>query len=225
MTTAGETATGFATATLDELARDTPRAGRQRMPIRRHFDIRAFGCNAYRADEGVDVISEHDELGPSAGGHEELYLVASGHATFTVDGEELDAPAGTLVYVKEPSLKRKAVARESGTTVLVLGGKPGQVFAPSPWEAMSDMWPPYQAGDYATALAAVEGAAQEHPDSPVVFFNLACCESLLGRTDDAIEHLRTAVRDDRLRAQAARDSDLDAIRDDPRFRELVPEVD
>lgn len=47
----------------------------------------------------------------------------SGHAIFTVDGDELDAPAGTLVFVR-PALIRSARATADGTAMLVVGGRP-----------------------------------------------------------------------------------------------------
>ena len=51
-------------------------------------------------------VEQHDETGSGAGGHEELYLVLSGHATFMVDGDEIDAPAGTLIFVPDVSSRR-----------------------------------------------------------------------------------------------------------------------
>ena len=80
-------------------------------PIRRRFDIRSFGANAYTAEEtGQRVVEEHCE----ADGHEELYEVVSGRATFTLEGEEHDAPAGTLVHCP-PGTLRSAFAAEPGT--------------------------------------------------------------------------------------------------------------
>ena len=61
------------------------------------------------------------------GGHEELYFVLSGRATFTVDGERVDAPAGSLVFVKDPAMRRGAVADEAGTKILAIGGRPACV--------------------------------------------------------------------------------------------------
>jgi hypothetical protein len=213
---------GFDTATLDTLATETERPGRSRIGLRQHFDLGAFGSNAYRGDEvGIDVIPEHDELGAGAGGHEELYVVVKGHATFTVDGEEIDAPAGALVFVRDPGLKRNAVATEAGTTVLVVGGKRGEAFRPSPWETMREMWPPYRAGDYEAAIEVLRATLDEHPGNALVLFNLACCESLLGRKEQALDYLAGAVGDERMRENARTDSDLDAIRDDPRFAALV----
>lgn len=80
------------------------------------------------------IVGEHTELEESGSRHEELYYVASGRARFTVDGEEVDAPAGTFVHVRAPGATRGAVAREAGTTSLCVGGEPGAAFAVSPWE-------------------------------------------------------------------------------------------
>ncbi len=116
----------YETARLDELDRfgdgdfDT-------IPIRIPLGIAAFGVNAYGSREaGGHVIEEHDELGAGAGRHEELYVVLAGHAIFTVGGVELDAPAGTLVFVRDPATRRGASAVEPDTTVLVVGGTVGE---------------------------------------------------------------------------------------------------
>lgn len=105
-------------------------------PIRIHFGIHAFGTNAYIArEQGQPVVGEHSEVDTQ---HEELYFVARGHATFAVEGEEVDAPAGTFVYVPDPGATRSAVAREAGTTVLCFGGTPGDAFEVSAWERKYD---------------------------------------------------------------------------------------
>ena len=98
--------------------------------VRHHFGIGAFGVNAFvaRADGG-DLIEPHDE----AGGHEELYVVLEGLARFTIDGEVVEAPAGTLVYVS-PESHRQAEGVTAGTTVLVVGAERGKAFEPSKWE-------------------------------------------------------------------------------------------
>ena len=101
--------------------------------IRHHFDVRAFGVNANVAVEPGVIIEEHDEM-HTDGGQEELYVVVSGRATFTIEGEEVDAPAGTLVFVRDPAVRRAAVAHEAGTTLLCVGGRRGQPFRVSSWE-------------------------------------------------------------------------------------------
>jgi hypothetical protein len=102
------------------------------VPIRHAFGIRAFGINSWRKATGETIIPEHDE---SESGHEELYLVVDGHATFTVGGEEIDAPKETAVFISDPSLKRTAVSRAEGTHVLSIGGWANRAFEASEWEA------------------------------------------------------------------------------------------
>ena len=203
----------FETVHLDEL----PRFGGDfdTIPIRIPLGISAFGVNAYGSREaGGHVIEEHDELGAGAGRHEELYVVLAGRATFTLGGDELDAPAGTLVFVRDPAVRRGAVAAEPDTTVLVVGATAGKPFAPSPWESWLEARPDYEAGDYEAAAAILERALEEHPDNPNVLYNLACCEALAGRGDEAAAHLGRAMElDPRTREWAAGDPDLDSIRD------------
>ncbi len=104
------------------------------LAVRRHFGIESFGVNLFVARAvGDRIVPEHAEVGPNSGGHEELYFVASGSATFTVDGATFDAPAGTLVAVS-PAVKRAAVAEETGTTILAVGASPGSAYAFSEWE-------------------------------------------------------------------------------------------
>jgi mannose-6-phosphate isomerase-like protein (cupin superfamily) len=105
-------------------------------PVRIHLGIRSFGTNAYIAREaGQEVVGEHSEVDTH---HEELYFVVNGRATFTVEGEDIDAPAGTFVYVPDPGATRSAVAREAGTTVICFGGTPGEAFEVSSWERKYD---------------------------------------------------------------------------------------
>lgn len=105
--------------------------------VRRHFDVRAFGVNGMTGDAGQLVVSPHDEReGSEHGteGHEELFIVCSGHAVFTAGEEELDAPAGTLVFVRDPAMLRSARALADGTAIVAVGAKPGTAYAISRWE-------------------------------------------------------------------------------------------
>jgi mannose-6-phosphate isomerase-like protein (cupin superfamily) len=106
--------------------------------IRRHFDIRAFGVNGITGDAGHEMVEPHherdDELNRTDG-HEELFAVMSGHAVFTVGGEAVDAPAGTLVFVRDPGLVRSARATVDGTAILAIGGRPGVAYGISRWES------------------------------------------------------------------------------------------
>jgi hypothetical protein len=96
------------------------------VPIRDHFGVRALGVDAYVGEEAGDELLSPGEAGD---GGEALYVVLEGHATFTVDGDEIDAPARTIVYVRDPGAKRGAVAKEPGTTILAAAGKPAEAFA------------------------------------------------------------------------------------------------
>jgi hypothetical protein len=205
--------TDWQVARIEEI----PRTGGSKrwIPIRKHFGIRAFGINGWFGEnEGDEIISEHDE-----DADEELYFVSSGRATFTVGGEEIDAPTGTLVFV-QPQAKRKAVAREASTTIVAAGATPGDAFEVSAWEANGEMFPLYEAGDYEGAAAVVRAALERQPD-PGLYYNLACMEALQGHADEALGALEHVGNEERFRELAASDSDLDSLRDDPRFAELL----
>lgn len=122
---------------LDEIAA-IPIAGVRWKPVRRTLGIESFGIDAYTGDAGEHVVEEHDELGGGAGGHEEVYAVITGRATFMVAGDEIDAGPGTLVFVRDPAARRAAVAAADGTTLLALGGVPGQAFRPSKTAAWAE---------------------------------------------------------------------------------------
>jgi hypothetical protein len=106
--------------------------------VRHHLGIRAFGCTARVADAAGDVlVVPHDERanGPyGTDGHEELYVVLRGRATFTVDGRAVDAPAGTLLFVRDPAVVRSAVAAVADTALLAVGAAPGEAYRVAPWE-------------------------------------------------------------------------------------------
>jgi len=209
---------GYAVARLDEIDEITD--GREPWrPVRHHFGITAFGINTWTAaNEGDRIINEHDESDVNA--QEELYLVMRGHATFELEGERMDAPAGTFVFVPS-GVKRTAFAEEAGTTLLAIGGTPGKAFEPNGWETWAPFHFLYTAGEYAQAADRSRETIESQP-YPDPLYNLACCESLAGRPTDAVEHLRRAIeRSERLRDLAKGDSDFDPIRDEPAFRELV----
>ena len=131
---------GYVFARLDELeptpilAPGATDDGRQRLDVRRRLGITSFGIQAFRAPSGVGVINEHDETLLGEAGQEELYIVLTGAATFEIDGEPVEAPAGSCVYVR-PTARRKATAKDEGTTILVVGGTPGKAYEPAPEEA------------------------------------------------------------------------------------------
>jgi hypothetical protein len=183
-------------------------------PVRRTLGVTAFGINAYTAaNAGDEVIEDHDE---TPLGHEEIYAVVAGHATFTVDGKEVDAPAGTLVFLDDPKQQRAARAVEAGTTVLAIGGMPG-THEISAWEYIFQSLPARHAEDWDTARQILEDAIAEN-DHPSIHYHLACVEARAGNRERALDELRVAVdRRPRLLAPMREEEDFASIRDDPRF--------
>jgi tetratricopeptide (TPR) repeat protein len=211
--------TSYAVARLDEI--DEVDDGREPFrPVRHHFGITSFGVTAWTArDVGDRIINEHDESEPDAA--EELYLVVGGRALFELDGDRVAAPAGTFVFAP-PGVKRTAFAEEPETTILALGGTPGKAYEPDGWEVWAPLNRLYAAGEYAEAADRGRQLVDAHPEYAGLLYNLACCESLAGRTADALDHLARAVeRSERARSFAKEDSDFDPIRDEPRFKELI----
>jgi mannose-6-phosphate isomerase-like protein (cupin superfamily) len=178
-------------------------------PVRAHLELRAFGCNAYSAAKvGDDVVEPHDEDPELA--HEELYFVARGRATFTLDGETFDAPSGTYVFVPDTATHRHAVAAEPDTTVLSFGGPP--TFTPSAWEwmfravALAD-------SDPARAREIVRDGLDKHPESPGL--RIALARARLAEGDEA--GARAAVADALERQPDAEDY----VRQDPALGKLL----
>jgi mannose-6-phosphate isomerase-like protein (cupin superfamily) len=186
-------------------------------PVREHFGISAFGTNAWRGENvGDRLVPSHDE----DPGNEELYVVLRGRARFEIDGENVDAPAGTLVFCA-PEANRTAFAEESGTAVLAVGSTVGQPYHGGGWEIWAPFQPQYEAGEYDAVIARARGTL-EASGYAAPLYNLACCEALAGHTEDAIGHLRVAFeRRPNLRDLAKEDSDLDPLRGEPAFEELV----
>jgi tetratricopeptide (TPR) repeat protein len=197
--------------TLDEVEAITVAGSLQWRPLRRTLGVRAFGINAYVAHEAGDhVVEQHTEATLR---HEEVYVVLTGHATFQLGEELVDAPAGTVVFVSDPDLRRHAWAEEAGTSVLAIGGRPGEPYEPSAWEAYFHAERHRPAGDFAAMADELTAALLEHPDNGGVLYNLACAESQAGRLEDALVHLRRALElRPELRDWSQSDEDLAPLR-------------
>lgn len=209
---------GYTILSLDEVETASHR-GSNLVPVRHTLGFRPAGVNAWVADSGGQLIPPHEE----DSGNEELYAVVRGRARFTVGEEEADAPAGTLVFVP-PEVFRTAVAEEDGTIVFAVGGSVGEAFNAGGWDSFAVADAHRQAGRFDEGRAIMEQLIAEKPDYWPTSYNAGCFEALAGNPDAAFEHLRRAKELDADGGSAEYfqgDSDLDPLRDDPRFQELL----
>src|SRR4029077_16826766 len=134
----------YRVATIDELQDIAYREDTHMRPVRHHLGITAFGTNTWTAaNQGDRLMPEHQE----DEGNEELYVVLRGRARFEIDGDTVDAPQGTLMFVR-PESNRTAFAEEAETTVLPIGSTVGQAYEVSGFEVWPEFQPAYEAGDF-----------------------------------------------------------------------------
>ena len=138
---------------------------------------------------------------------------------FTVDGNEHELGPGQLVFVRDPALKRGGVALTDDAAVLALGGKPGEAYEVSAWEAMFAAVPARAGGEAGTRRSrSYNEALAEQPDNPALLYNLACMEALAGQDRRCARASAAAVEPtEHSAASPQTDEDFAAIRDDPRF--------
>jgi tetratricopeptide (TPR) repeat protein len=209
---------GYTILTLDELD-PAPYQGSNLIPVRHALGFQPAGVNAWIADSGGQLIPPHEE----DSGNEELYVVVRGRATFTVGEETADTPAGSLVSVP-PKVYRTATAEEDGTIVFAVGGTVGEAFNAGGWDSFAVADSFRQAGRHDEGRAIMAQLIAEKPDYWATTYNAGCFEALAGNADAAFEHLRRAKELDSEGDSTQyfrEDSDLDPIRDDPRFQELL----
>ena len=210
---------GYEILSLDDLQRVPQRGGGELLrPLRRQLGFRAFGVNAWSADAvGDKLIPPHEE----DSGHEELYVVVRGAARFTVGEESYDARAGTLVHVQAGTF-RTATAAAANTMIVVAGGKEGEAFQPGGWEDVHVAFALLESGDAAGGRAIMEAASPPEEYAWGKEYNLACYEAIAGEADAAFAHLHKALElnRDQVEGYLPHDTDLDPLRDDPRFAEL-----
>jgi quercetin dioxygenase-like cupin family protein len=210
---------GYEILSLDELEAVPyhAREGERLLPVERTLRYRATGINGWVGDPAETLVPQHRE-----DSDEELYVVVRGRATFTVDGRAVDAPAGTLVHVTANE-ERTAVADEPGTIVLAIGSTPGEAHAPSGWTDWVVADALRRDGRVEEGRRAIEAMLEEHGRFWYAHYNAACYEVLAGDNDAAIDYLLHARSIDaaHVRELAAEDSDLDALRGDARFAEVL----
>jgi hypothetical protein len=204
---------------LDDIASGRPE-GVDWLPLRAELGISAFGVGVYRADAGEEVVPRHAEAGNGAGVHEELYVVISGRATFTVDDETFDAPVGTCVFAV-PGERREARGEEAGTTVLAVGAPAGEVFQPAPWEYGARAARAAELGDVDELERVADEGIAAYGEHVTMLYAKACVAAQRGRRDEALEYLGRAAQDDDfgdwVRENAPREPMLEPIRSDPAF--------
>jgi hypothetical protein len=200
---------------LDEVAEGPSVAAGRWLPLRAELGLQAFGASAYRGEPGETVVPEHRELGPGAGNHEELYVVLSGRAAFEVEGEQVDAPAGTLLRV-ERGETRSARAEEPGTVVLVVGAPVGEAYTVAPWEYGSRAARARALGDVGELDAAVTEGIAAYGEHVTMLVGKACVAAQRGDREQAAALLAQAYADPDLgewaREQAAGEPLLDPLR-------------
>jgi tetratricopeptide (TPR) repeat protein len=77
-------------------------------------------------------------------------------------------------------------------------------------------------GEIARGLEWADRALALDPDDPMLLYNIACIKAMAGARDEALDCLERAVRSGmRFRAWLEHDSNLDSIRQHPRFAELM----
>jgi tetratricopeptide (TPR) repeat protein len=208
---------GYEILSLDEVEA-VPYRDSNLIPVRHTLGYRAAGVNAWKANTGGQLVPPHEE----DSGNEELYVVVRGRATFTVGDESADAPAGTLIAVPA-GVMRTAFAAEDGTIVLAVGGTVGQAFRAGGWDtfAIADAY--RRAGRLEEGRATIEKLVADSPDYWATSYNAACWEALAGDADAAFAYLQRAQELDRAEVgpYLLEDGDLDPLRDDPRFGELL----
>ncbi|HEY3962074.1 MAG TPA: hypothetical protein VGL84_06065 [Gaiellaceae bacterium] len=195
------------------------REGEKLLTIQRLTGFRPAGINGWIGDPGEKLIPEHEE----DSGNEELYVVVRGRATFTVDGKSFDAPEGTLVHVISGE-KRTADAGEPGTIIVAIGATIGEPFETGGWTSFVVADAYRRQGRIDEARVAIGELLESTGDRWAGPYNAACFEALAGDADAAFGYLARAKEmapDVELRQYLEGDSDLDPIRDDPRFQELL----
>lgn len=123
--------TGWRVARIEEIPARDAALGARWHSIRDHFGILGFGINANEAGTGEELVEPHDEL--AYGGQEELFLVVRGRARFSCDSTEVELGPGGVLYAR-PEVRRSAVALETPTLVVMVGGRPGHPYEVPEWD-------------------------------------------------------------------------------------------
>ena len=182
-------------------------------PLRSALGTRIVGMAAFTAARaGQELIEGHSEADGGLG-HEEVYVVLRGRATFTLGDETVDAAQGSFIAVTDPGVFRRAVAAQAGTAVLALGG-PG-TFEPSASEWIERARPLLRSNP-ARARELLDELGRERPESPGVEIGEALWELSQGHGETARELVASVVSaNPELRFALEQDPDLGRLVADP----------
>lgn len=184
---------------------DWRRVGINWRPVRRALGVEIVGMAAFTAREaGQVVIEPHVEV-VDGRGQQEVYVVVRGRARFTIDGQQITAVPGTLIRV-DPQAHREAVALDSDTAVLALGGE--SVFEPSASEWIERARPHIRSAP-ARAREILDDMGAQRPGDRAIDVGEALLAVGSGETTRAREIVRRLVSDClEIRSALAADPDL-----------------
>jgi uncharacterized cupin superfamily protein len=83
--------------------------------------VNAFGLNAIVCEPGEQFDIAHDEADT---GHQEVYVVVSGRAEFTIGDQRIEAGPGTVVSAPDPAATRSYRALAPDTRIVCVGAAP-----------------------------------------------------------------------------------------------------
>ena len=91
------------------------------------------------------------------------------------------------------------------------------------WLDVTEGWCHKRLGELQAAVACMQRLIECNPRSAIGHFNLGCYLALDGKTESAIDEITLACGiDPEFRTLAVDESDLDSLREHPRFLELLP---
>ena len=122
------------------------------------------------------------------------------------------------MFVKDPASRRSATADEEGTTVLVIGGRPGVPFSISPWERSAEALRFWTTGEWDRAIHVLEGNTSRIRVTRTCSTTSRAPRARGEYFDAAVDHLAAGGGAGAAVLELAQtDSDLDSIRGDERF--------